>query len=439
MHHRLLHTYLLAVAIALFAPPALAESSVVQGEEVWQIILTPVSGVFKDLQNFQNYSNESNSQRVLEATPNRVVIERSVNYAPFHHTLALTDTGIYASNPECSPYLEKPTSEILLSRADVLAQGLSTQVEYVNAAMYEVRNRLEWRSSPVVEPEAVYKAGFTMCGGFANLAVAFLRAKGIPARVGYVLTLRHPSWAAGGHREVEVYYQGLGWISYDPQMHEHHGPYPRIYFGHGKDSSIWSNDESLWATAMYFEKLRYNVQYRQVKDDTQLLALTDKPTKSDFVSREDGTGSRIPTIGGTVYDGKGKPTQGQQIFFSLDSSSTSYGSSPLRNGSFVIKNDPDGGTLFLEEKGFVVMYEFAGFQTEAVITHDIRFDETDSIIVKTGKPGSTVKWYKLPNTYYEFTTDSSGTLRLHVNPAARGYRVDDATYKFQDGKWKKTS
>jgi hypothetical protein len=59
--------------------------------------------------------------------------------------------------------------------------------------------------------------------------------------------------------------------------------------------------------------------------------------------------------------------------------------------------------------------------------------------VKTGKPDSTVKWYNTPDTYYEFTTDSAGILRLHVNPVAGGYRVDDATYKFQDGKWKKTS
>ena len=439
MRRLFVKAFFMANALALFAPLAMAENSVVQGEEVWQIILTPVAGVFKDLEYFKDYSNESNSQRILEATPKRVVLERKVNYAPFHHTLALADTGIYASNPECTPYLDKPISEILLARAEVLAQGLSTHVEYVDAAMYEVRNRLEWRSSPVVEAEEVYKAGYTMCGGFANLAVAFLRAKGIPARVDHVLTLRHPSWDAGSHAEVEVYYQGLGWVSYDPQFHEHHGPFPRIYYGHGKESAIWSDNKALWNAFLYFNLLRYNVQYRQVKNDVRLVALRDKPTKSDFVSREDGTGSRIPTLGGTVYDGKGKPTQSQYIFSTLESSGDSYNSSELRNGSFIIKNDADGGELYLNEKGFVVKYDFPGFQTEAVIKHDIRFDETDSIIVKTGKPDSTVKWYNTPDTYYEFTTDSAGILRLHVNPVAGGYRVDDATYKFQDGKWKKTS
>jgi hypothetical protein len=414
-----------------------AESSILDGEEIWRIILTPSSGVFRDLENFRNYENESNVQRILEAGPRRVVIERRVNYAPFKPDVALSEADAYARDPDLEPFLERPRSRLILSRAETLAQGLSTQVEYVDAVMFEVRERLTWKSSSVVEAEAVYKLGYGVCAAFANLAVALLRAEGIPCRVAHVLTLRHPSWNAGAHAEVEVYYEGHGWVSYDPQMYEHFGPFPRIYYGFGTDSTIWSDDEELWKAASYFWNLAYNVQYVQVKNEVRLVGMKAAPPTHDFVTREDGVGNNVATISGTVYDGNGKPSKDEWIYYTLDNKGNSYDGAPLTAGSYAIELDKDGGRLYSDKKGYIVFYDFPGYSSAQTIVHDIHFDESDSIVVDTGRANATVKWYFKENSYYSFNADSKGILRLHVNPGPGSYRVDASTYVYSGGAWRK--
>ncbi len=433
---RLIIIIAILLGLSLSPEKSIAETDIVEGQEVWRIFLTPAGAPFKDLYYFKDYRNESNQQIILEANPQRVVIERRVNYAPLRHDLLLSRASIYQDQAGLAKYLAKPSSSLLLKHSDKLAEGKSTQVEYVDAVMYDVRDRLVWRSTSVVEAEAVFKSGFTLCAGFANLAVALLRAKGIPARVGHVLNLRHPSWNAGGHAEVEVYYQDLGWVSYDPQMHNHHGPMPRIYYGNGVESTIWSNNAELWGACTYFNTLSYNISYQKISQDIRVLGVEERPTKHDFIGRDNGFTQSIPSICGQVYDGTGKLSTDDWLYGTLDATSRSYSGIELRNGSYILRNDSDGGRLYLNKNGFVVFYDFPGFEKGALFKHDIRFDPSDSIVINTGKPDSQVKWYFQPSSFYTFTADGAGIIRIHVNPDKGTYKVNDETYYYRNGIWR---
>ena len=322
---RLLLSILIVSSTTIVVSPRIsAESRVVQGRETWQIVLTPRGREFTGAEILPDYSNESNTQKILEASPQRIVIERSVNYEPFESDFPLSGTDRYRNETGLGAYLVPPQSAYIIDLSRKLAAGLTTQLDYVNAVIFEVRERLVWRSSNVIEAEAVLRQGYSVCAGFANAVVELLRAKGIPARVAHVETLPHPSWNAGAHAEVEVYYNDAGWVSYDPQKHHHHGPFPRVFLGSSFDALVWSNNTELWEATRFFRRNSYNVRYVNVDSDVRVTGILSRPQKHDYLTRNDGTGDALPSVYGLVLDEDGNPFDADWIYYNLDGKSNSY-------------------------------------------------------------------------------------------------------------------
>lgn len=140
----------------------------------------------------------------------------------------------------------------IVAQAEALAEGLIDQIEVVNATISWINQNIEWKCSREwLNPEECEKYGFRyvengfytpinpeivgarwtikyrigVCSDFANLAIALLRAQGIPARftIGLVAYPDSPRLEEtdGSHAWIEVYYPETGWVDYDPIKIDH--------------------------------------------------------------------------------------------------------------------------------------------------------------------------------------------------------------------------
>jgi len=111
-----------------------------------------------------------------------------------------------------------------------LALGARTEQQAVTAILNFVVDHLQYHYEPASHA-AVYalETRSANCQGYAHLAIALLRAAGIPARVASGVSLSK-GWRVthadgtltlkmgqGRHAWMEVFYPDLGWIPYDPQ------------------------------------------------------------------------------------------------------------------------------------------------------------------------------------------------------------------------------
>ena len=148
--------------------------------------------------------------------------------------------------------------------ATELTAGAVTEHQAVSAILSHVADAIVYQYSPK-QYDALYglATGTGNCQNFAHLAVALLRASGIPARVVIGQTLKD-NWkipidklgsslvqgmGEGLHAWVEVYYPDLGWLPCDPQQSRFFTSTRHIKFGHGLDakdvSEFWQGSPDL--------------------------------------------------------------------------------------------------------------------------------------------------------------------------------------------------
>ncbi len=156
-------------------------------------------------------------------------------------------------SPSITMYLD-PTSEVqsenstLAALADTLTSGVTTQWEAVLAINGWVMDNISYgNNSSGTDALSTYNLRVGVCSNYSHLAVALLRAAGIPARLasGYALEKEYnlptgggyikTDWGEGSHAWIEVYYPSLGWVPYDPQRDLHHVDTHRVLDSTGPD------------------------------------------------------------------------------------------------------------------------------------------------------------------------------------------------------------
>lgn len=165
----------------------------------------------------------------------------------------------------------------------------TTEYQAVSAILNCVADTVRYTYNP-----PSYDALYTLtsrsgnCQNFAHLAIALLRAAGIPARIVGGISLKEPwkipagggnylveSMGQGGHAWIEVYFPDLGWLSYDPQESKQFTSTRHIKQTDGLDSRD-INDS--WRSAPYLPR------YDEVVDarfDRDTVALSLKKTDPD--------------------------------------------------------------------------------------------------------------------------------------------------------------
>jgi transglutaminase-like putative cysteine protease len=139
----------------------------------------------------------------------------------------------------------------IVQLARELTADATTQHQAVSAILTHVADAITYQYSPK-QFDALYglTTGSGNCQNFAHLAVALLRASGIPARVVIGQSLKN-NWkipidrrgsslvqgmGEGLHAWIEVYYPSLGWFPCDPQQSRFFTSTRHIKFGHGLDA-----------------------------------------------------------------------------------------------------------------------------------------------------------------------------------------------------------
>ena len=137
---------------------------------------------------------------------------------------------------DIQPYLTATTQvpsddPVILKKAKALTSGAKTEFDAVQRILTWVIDHLHYVLTPK-SYEAMYsfKTGKGNCQNYSHLASALMRAVGIPARIVNGVTLKQPyninigrhtmtlKMAEGRHSWIEVYFNDLGWVPFDPQQ-----------------------------------------------------------------------------------------------------------------------------------------------------------------------------------------------------------------------------
>jgi transglutaminase-like putative cysteine protease len=165
-------------------------------------------------------------------------VKASVEFAPVASTAPypLPASSIPA---DAAPYL-KPSEQAqsedkeIQALAGQLVKGAETEGAAVTQILHWVVDHLHYQLDPAgYDALTTKREGKGNCQNYSHLAIALLRAAGIPARMVRGRTLEKPwevdedngrrrwtsRWAAGRHAWLEIYYPDLGWLMYDSQAY----------------------------------------------------------------------------------------------------------------------------------------------------------------------------------------------------------------------------
>jgi len=175
---------------------------------------------------FEEYSLANMEQRILNQSA--TTLEFEITVRRYVDTQAPYPVDTDALPEEVRGYLLPEAGRIQSDDPEIVAKAVELtsvaafQVEAAEAILSWVRASVEYdlSSSLPSDASATFRNQSAICSGFANLAVALLRAAGIPAR-DHIGGLANEGWTVGPqggwHAWVEIYYPDLGWIASDPQ------------------------------------------------------------------------------------------------------------------------------------------------------------------------------------------------------------------------------
>ena len=226
----------LILLVLLFSSPGIARADlkILEGEHtVVYDIVNPRGVAF-----IPEYSNESFTQTVvnLDEFSKRVTVTSRMKPMKTRVPFPIPARSI---DPSVSQYLaaerDRQSGDPSLARlVGQITRGNHFAHEAANAILSWIADNLTFDSSISVPSDALsalrYKKAY--CVGYSNLAVAMLRAAGIPARVahgylppGYEWGFSKEYWGVkvndgGFHAYLEIYYPDTGWVFSDAE-HSH--------------------------------------------------------------------------------------------------------------------------------------------------------------------------------------------------------------------------
>jgi len=217
-----------------YSPDAYAGLKVLEGEHtVVYDVVNPRGVAF-----IPNYSDESFEQKVINLDEFSKRVQVTSKMGPMK-TRVPFPISAQQIPPSVSQYLmperDRQSNDPSLARlAGDVTRGSRYAHEAANAILSWIADNLTFDSSITVPSDALsalrYKKAY--CVGYSNLAVAMLRAAGIPARVahgylppGYEWGFSKEYWGVkvndgGFHAYLEIFYPDTGWAFSDAE-HSH--------------------------------------------------------------------------------------------------------------------------------------------------------------------------------------------------------------------------
>jgi hypothetical protein len=212
---------------------ARAELKILEGEHtVVYDIVNPRGVAF-----IPDYANESFEQKVISQDEFSKRVKVTSRMKPLHSRTPFPVPSRFSSSVQqyLEPERDRQSNDRSIRRLAGEITGGSRQAhEAANAVLSWVADNLTFDTSITVPTDALsalkYRKAY--CVGYSNLAVALLRAAGIPARVahgylppGYEWGFSKEYWGVkvndgGFHAYLEIYYPDTGWVFSDAE-HSH--------------------------------------------------------------------------------------------------------------------------------------------------------------------------------------------------------------------------
>ncbi|MDH4162334.1 MAG: transglutaminase domain-containing protein [Nitrospirota bacterium] len=186
-----------------------------------------------------DYSNESFSQKVISQDEFSKRVQVTSRMTPLKTRVPFPiPSGLIPANYRQYLASEKDRQSndgALMRKAQEITAGSRYAHEAANSILSWIADSLTFDSSITVPADAVsaFKFRKAYCVGYSNLAVAMLRAAGIPARVahgylppGYEWGFSKEYWGVkvndgGFHAYLEIYYPDTGWVFSDAEHSQH--------------------------------------------------------------------------------------------------------------------------------------------------------------------------------------------------------------------------
>lgn len=306
-----------------------------------------------------DYSNESFEQKVISQDEFSKRVQVTTKMHPLRTAVPYpvpTDLIASSAGPYLSPEKDRQSGDPSIVRlAKGLAQGSRFAHEAANSILSWIADNLVFDTSVTIPSDAVsalkYKKAY--CVGYSNLAVAMLRAAGIPARIahgylppGYEWGFSKEYWGVkvndgGFHAYLEIFYPDIGWVFSDAE-HSHHfvDPFHIILRLDGRDMP-----GAYTGGFLDVDKATFYTIFRE-EDRTMLVDEFPLPRAKRLGRRLDDR-QHAALVTGAVRDGAGNPVPKGTAVLWKEGRGTSY---PFSNGRYAVIIR-DGGKYRIELKG----------------------------------------------------------------------------------------
>jgi hypothetical protein len=233
--HKKYYLFIAIFLILITSVNAQAGLTVLEGEHtVTYDIVNPRGVAF-----IPDYANESFVQKVLSHDEFSTRVQVTSKMTPMKTRVPFpVPSGMVTGTLQqyLMPERDRQSSDpYIIKLARDLVQGSKYAHEAANSILTWIADNLTFDSSITVPSDAssALKYRKAYCVGYSNLAVAMLRAVGIPARVahgylppGYEWGFSKDYWGVkvndgGFHAYLEIFYPDTGWVFTDAE-HSHH-------------------------------------------------------------------------------------------------------------------------------------------------------------------------------------------------------------------------
>ncbi len=414
------YSVIIFLLFSFLADSASAGLKVLEGEHtVVYDIVNPRGVAF-----IPEYSNESFVQtvQVMDEFSRRVTVTSKMHAMKTRVPYPVPAGSISAAvSPYLMPEKDRQSNDPSIAR---LARGLTQGSRYAHEAANEIlswiADNLIFDTSITVPSDAVsalkYRKAY--CVGYSNLAVAMLRAAGIPARVahgylppGYEWGFSKEYWGVkvndgGFHAYLEIFYPDAGWVFTDAE-HSHHfvDPFHIVLRLDGM--------EMPGAYQGGFLEVDKATSYTIFKEENKSVMVDELPVpKTKRLGRRLGSEQHSALVTGSVIDKTGAPVpKGTAVVWKEGRGAPN----PFADGRFTIALvDPGKYRVELKGPGFAKLSR--EIQVEKGQTYRINFTLKPGGVIKgkvvdtNGKPVAEGDVFYLDgNTSYGVSIDSDGT------------------------------
>lgn len=373
------------------------------------------------------YANESFEQKVLsqDEFSKRVQVTSRMNAFKASVPFPIPVGSVPASVRQyLQPEKDRQSADPSITRlAKGVTQGVRSAQEAGNAILTWIADNLVFDTSISVPSDAVSALQHqkAYCVGYSNLAVAMLRAAGIPARVahgylppGYEWGFSKEYWGVkvndgGFHAYLEIFYPDIGWVFSDAE-HSHHfvDPFHIILRLDGMEMP-----GAYAGGFLDVDKATFYTIFKEV--DTTLMVDELQLPRTKRLGRRFDNRQHAALVNGTVQDGVGKPVPKGTVVLWKDGRGVPV---PFSEGRYAVTIQNAGkyrveikGSGFAKTSKELIVEQGQVYRTDVTLTPGGVIRGT--VVDGSGKPVTDGDvFYREGNTSYGVSLEQDGTYRI---------------------------